>query len=75
MVLALGIIGAGSRVEHYEMAGYLTATSLAKQTVAGDVVQLLQASVAEEGAAEKKLRQIAFALLKKATLDNAQGPA
>lgn len=30
-VLDLGIIGAGSRVEHYEMAGYLTAISLAEQ--------------------------------------------
>src|ERR1700722_3962228 len=29
-VLDLGIIGAGSRVEHYEMAGYLTAISLAE---------------------------------------------
>ena len=29
--LDLGLIGAGSRVEHYEMAGYLTAISLAKR--------------------------------------------
>src|SRR5277367_4989820 len=29
-ILDLGLIGAGSRVEHYEMAGYLTAISLAQ---------------------------------------------
>jgi ferritin-like metal-binding protein YciE len=30
-VLDLGIIGAGSRVEHYEMAGYKTAITLAQR--------------------------------------------
>ena len=62
-ILDLGIIGAGSRVEHYEMAGYMTAISLAKRMNAGDVVNLLQQSLAEEEAAEKKLRQIASTLL------------
>jgi ferritin-like metal-binding protein YciE len=63
-VLDLGIIGAGSRVEHYEMAGYLTAISLAKRMGATEVVNLLQQNLAEEEAAEKKLRQIASGLLK-----------
>ena len=31
-VLDLGIIGAGSRVEHYEMAGYTTAINLPKKS-------------------------------------------
>ena len=66
-ILDLGIIGAGSRVEHYEMAGYLTAISLAKRMGAGEVVNLLQQSLAEEEAAEKKLRQIAAGLIKSAT--------
>ena len=65
-ILDLGIIGAGSRVEHYEMAGYLTAISLAKRIGAAEVVNLLQQSLAEEQAAEKKLRQIASGLLKSA---------
>jgi ferritin-like metal-binding protein YciE len=65
-VLDLGLIGAGSRVEHYEMAGYLTAISLAKRLGAADVVNLLQQSLAEEEAAEKKLRQIASGLITKA---------
>src|ERR1700722_6874978 len=37
-ILDLGIIGAGSRVEHYEMAGYLTAISLAGRMQAAEVV-------------------------------------
>jgi ferritin-like metal-binding protein YciE len=63
-VLDLGLIGAGSRVEHYEMAGYLTAIALAKKLGATEVMSLLSASLAEEKAAEQKLRQLASALLK-----------
>jgi ferritin-like metal-binding protein YciE len=36
--LDLGIIGAGSQVEHYEMAGSMTAISLAEGMGAGRVV-------------------------------------
>lgn len=64
-LLDLGIIGAGSRVEHYEIAGYLTAISLAKSIKADEVVVLLQQSLAEEQGAEAKLRKIAAALIKK----------
>jgi ferritin-like metal-binding protein YciE len=66
-ILDLGLIGAGSRVEHYEMAGYMTALSLAKKMGASEVVSLLSASLAEEQAAEKKLRTIASSLMKAAT--------
>jgi ferritin-like metal-binding protein YciE len=69
-ILDLGLIGAGSRVEHYEMAGYLTAISLASRTGASEVVSLLKESFAEEQAAEKKLRAIASTLLKKAPVQN-----
>jgi ferritin-like metal-binding protein YciE len=65
-ILDLGIIGAGSRVEHYEMAGYMTAISLAKRMGANEVVSLLQASLAEEEGAEQKLRKIASGLIKNA---------
>jgi len=68
-IIDLGIIGAGSRVEHYEMAGYLTAISLAKRMGAAGVANLLQQSLAEEQAAEKKLRQIASGLIKRAAPD------
>src|SRR5580700_11126073 len=66
-VLDLGIIGAGSRVEHYEMAGYMTAISLAERIGAKEVVSLLQESLAEEQATEQTLRKIASGLIKNAT--------
>src|ERR1700722_20798084 len=66
-VLDLGIIGAGSRVEHYEMAGYLTAISLAERIGAKEVVSLLQKSLGEEQAAEQTLRKIASGLIKNTT--------
>jgi ferritin-like metal-binding protein YciE len=69
LVLDLGIIGAGSRVEHYEMAGYLFAISLAKRMGAAQVVDLLQLSLAEEQSADRKLLQIASALIKSAAPD------
>lgn len=65
-VLDLGIIGAGSRVEHYEMAGYLTAISLAQKIGASEVVNLLQQSLKEEQTAEQTLRKIASGLIKTA---------
>ena len=70
-VLDLGIIGAGSRVEHYEMAGYLTAISLAERIGEGDVVKLLQKSLAEEQTAEQTLRKIASGLMKGAKAEAA----
>jgi ferritin-like metal-binding protein YciE len=65
-VLDLGIIGAGSRVEHYEMAGYTTAISLAEKMGVKEVVTLLKQTLAEEQAADQKLRKIASELLSKA---------
>jgi ferritin-like metal-binding protein YciE len=70
IVLDLGLIGAGSRVEHYEMAGYMTAISLAQRVGATQAVSLLKQSLAEEEAAETKLRKIAAALVKAAPLPN-----
>ena len=68
-VLDLGIIGAGSRVEHYEIAGYLTAINLAQRLGAKEAVALLKESLAEEEAAEQKLRKIAASLIKNAPID------
>lgn len=65
-ILDLGLIGAGSRVEHYEMAGYMTAISLAEGIGAQDIVKLLKQTLQEEEAADKKLRTIASSLLSKA---------
>ena len=71
-ILDLGLIGAGSRVEHYEMAGYMTAIALAKKLGAAAVIKLLTESLGEEEAAEKKLRQIASALIKNSPAEAAQ---
>jgi ferritin-like metal-binding protein YciE len=68
-VLDLGIIGAGSRVEHYEMAGYTTAINLAKQLGNTKVVSLLRQSLSEEQAADEKLRKIEQQILKQAPVD------
>jgi ferritin-like metal-binding protein YciE len=65
-VLDLGIIGAGSRVEHYEIAGYTTAIGLAQRMGASEVVTLLKASLTEEEGANQKLRKIGTGLLKSA---------
>jgi ferritin-like metal-binding protein YciE len=53
------LIGAAQRVEHYEMAAYGTARSFAQSLGLGDVASLLQATLDEEGAADKKLTTIA----------------
>ena len=66
-VMDAAIIGAAQRVEHYEMAGYLTAISLAERMGAKEVVSLLQKSLAEEQAAEQTLRKIARGLIKNTT--------
>jgi len=70
-ILDLGVIGAGTRVEHYEMAGYMTAISLAQKLGKNEAVALLKTSLAEEEAADRKLRSIAAGLLKAAPAQQA----
>jgi ferritin-like metal-binding protein YciE len=65
-VLDLGIIGAGSRVEHYEMAGYTTAINLAEKLGNDEVVELLTENLKEEQAADEKLRAIGEQILEEA---------
>jgi len=59
----LSLVGAASRVEHYEMAAYTTAIDLAKRMGKDDVVELLQTSWAEERDTDQKLRRIASNLM------------
>jgi ferritin-like metal-binding protein YciE len=54
-----GLIGAAQRVEHYEIAGYGTARSLAHRLDYNRVAETLQLTLDEEGAADKKLTSIA----------------
>lgn len=53
------LIGAAQRVEHYEIAAYGTARTLAEKLNKQDAARLLQETLDEEGAADKKLTQIA----------------
>lgn len=59
----LGLIGAASRVEHYEMAGYITAVALAEQLGHTEAASLLNESLEEEMAAEDTLRAQAAELM------------
>src|SRR6201993_1702128 len=54
-----GLIGAAQRVEHYEMAGYGTARTLAKRLGLNDIVETLQKTLEEERAADEKLTTVA----------------
>ena len=58
-VIDAALIGAAQRVEHYEMAGYGTVRTFAKLLGYTQAVSLLQATLDEEGEADKKLTQLA----------------
>ncbi len=58
-VIDAALIGAAQRVEHYEIAGYGTARTLAKQLDLGDIADLLQKTLDEEYSADEKLDKIA----------------
>jgi len=53
------IIGSAQRVEHYEIAAYGTAIAHARLLELGEVVDLLEETLAEEKAADAKLTEIA----------------
>lgn len=58
-VLDAGLIAAAQRVEHYEIAGYGTARAHAQALGHMELVDLLQTTLDEEGAANKLLTQLA----------------
>ncbi len=53
------IIGAAQKIEHYEIAGYGTAKAHAKMLDFDEIAELLDDTLQEEGAADKKLSKIA----------------
>jgi ferritin-like metal-binding protein YciE len=57
-VIDAALIGAAQRIEHYEMAAYGTVRALAEALEHGKVVKLLQKTLDEEEAADKKLTDI-----------------
>ncbi|HVT90890.1 MAG TPA: ferritin-like domain-containing protein [Tepidisphaeraceae bacterium] len=58
-VIDAALIGAAQRVEHYEIAAYGTVRAMAEQLGQNDIANLLQQTLDEEGAADKKLTAIA----------------
>jgi ferritin-like metal-binding protein YciE len=53
------IIGSAQRVEHYEIAAYGTVIAHARQIGQEEIASLLEATLAEEKTADKKLTEIA----------------
>jgi len=53
------LIAAAQRVEHYEIAGYGTVRTLADQLGHKEIARILQETLDEEGACDKKLTEIA----------------
>lgn len=58
-VLDAGIIAAGQKVEHYEIASYGTVVAWANLLGEEEAVDLLQQTLDEEGEADKKLTELA----------------
>ena len=61
--LDAGLIGAAQKVEHYEIAAYGTARAHARMLGYRDVGKLLQETLDEEGATDKKLTQLALQVI------------
>ncbi|GAB4426932.1 MAG: ferritin-like domain-containing protein [Anaerolineae bacterium] len=59
MVRDAALIAAAQRVEHYEMAGYGAVRTYAKELGYKNAEKLLQQTLDEEGAADKKLTSLA----------------
>ena len=58
-MLDLALIGAAQKVEHYEIAGYGTARTLAELIGEEEVAELLQETLDEEGKTDQLLTQVA----------------
>lgn len=58
-----GLIGAAQKVEHYEIAAYGTARAIAELLGYDEIARLLQETLDEEGAADKKLTDLAESVI------------
>ncbi|MCW1926525.1 ferritin-like domain-containing protein [Luteolibacter arcticus] len=67
----LALIGAAQRVEHYEIAGYGAARALAEALSLENVVELLQATLDEEGATDHALTGLAEQIIPQAARETA----
>jgi ferritin-like metal-binding protein YciE len=62
-VLDAALIGAAQKVEHYEIASYGTARTFASMLGEDDAMELLQETLDEEAATDKKLTALAESLV------------
>src|SRR5688572_660952 len=69
-VLDAGLIGAAQKVEHYEIASYGTVRTYAQLLGNDEAARLLQETLDEEGATDKKLTALAQSLI---NVEAAQG--
>ena len=67
----LALITAAQKVEHYEMSGYGTARSLARQIGEIEVAKLLSHTLGDEERADHLLTELAKPLLQEAALERA----
>ena len=67
------IIGSATRVEHYEMAAYMGAIEHARILGLSEVQELLEETLSEEEATDKKLRTIGQEINPSATSGDGQG--
>jgi ferritin-like metal-binding protein YciE len=72
-VMDAAIIAAAQRVEHYEMAGYGCVRTFAHLLGYDQAVDLLQETLDEEGAADKKLTKLAETVINVEALDSVAG--
>ena len=73
MLRDAAIIGAAQRAEHYEMAAYGTAIAHARLLGLDSVVQLLERTLQEEKAADKKLTDIAERVVNPEAMASGEG--
>jgi Mn-containing catalase len=71
----LGLIAAAQKVEHYEISGYGTVRSLARQVGERDVAKLMSQTLGEEESADYLLTELAKALMQEASSEKPGGAA
>lgn len=65
----LGLIAAAQRVEHYEISGYGTARSLARQIGESEVATLLSHTLGEEERSDYLLTELSKPLMQQASME------
>jgi ferritin-like metal-binding protein YciE len=71
-VMDAAIIGAAQKVEHYEIAGYGTVRTWARMLELDEIAELLQQTLDEETATDKKLTELAESEIDQLAISPAQ---